>query len=103
MDSGASFHVTPHREWFTNYDAKRTRQVQLGNDYTCKIIGVGDVKPKFQHGSTFILKNVRHVSKLTKSLINSGQLDDTGYTCVFGDNSWKITKGSLVVARESSN
>ena len=23
MDSGASFHVTPHREWFTNYDAKR--------------------------------------------------------------------------------
>ena len=24
LDSGASFHVTPHREWFTNYDAKRT-------------------------------------------------------------------------------
>ena len=27
MDSGASFHVTPHREWFTNYDAKRTGRV----------------------------------------------------------------------------
>ena len=27
MDSRASFHVTPHREWFTNYDAKRTGQV----------------------------------------------------------------------------
>ena len=27
MDSGASFHVTPHREWFTNYDAKRIGQV----------------------------------------------------------------------------
>ena len=24
LDYGASFHVTPHREWFTNYDAKRT-------------------------------------------------------------------------------
>ena len=24
MDSRASFHVTPHREWFTSYDAKRT-------------------------------------------------------------------------------
>ena len=56
------------------------------------------MKLKFQHGSTFILKNVRHVPKLTKSLISSG-LDDAGYTCVFGDNSWKITKGSLVVAR----
>ena len=28
-----------------------------------------------------------------------GQLDDARYTCVYGDNSWKISKGSLVVAR----
>ena len=58
MDSGASFHVTPHCEWFTRYDAKRTGQVCLGNDHACEIKGVGDVKLKFQHGSTFILKNV---------------------------------------------
>ena len=61
------------------------------------------MKLKFQHGSTFILKNVRHVPKLIKSLINSRQLDDAGYTCVFGDNSCKITKGSLVVARGSKS
>ena len=58
MDSGASFHVTPHREWFTSYDAKRTGRVRLGNDHACEIKGVGDVKLKFQHGSTFVLKNV---------------------------------------------
>ena len=99
LDSGASFHVTPHREWFTTYDAKRTGRVRLGNDYACEIMGVGDVQLKFQHGSTFILKNVRHVPKLTKSLISCGQLDDEGYTTTFGDSSWKITKGKLVVAR----
>ena len=27
MDSGASFHVTQHIEWFTNFDAKRIGQV----------------------------------------------------------------------------
>ena len=48
LDSGASFHVTPHREWFTNYDAKRTGRVHLGNDYACEIMGVGDVQLKFQ-------------------------------------------------------
>ena len=48
---------------------------------------VGNAKLKFQHGSTLILKNGRRVPKLTKSLINSGQLDDAGYTCAFGDNS----------------
>ena len=58
MDSRASFHVTPHREWLTSYDAKRTGRVCLGNDHACEIKGVGDVKLKFQQASTFILKNV---------------------------------------------
>ena len=52
---------------------------------------------------TFILKNVRHVPQLTKSLISTVQLDDAGYTCVYGDNSWKISKGSLVVARDTKS
>ena len=36
---------------------------------------------------------------MTKSLISTGQLDDEGYTCIYGDNSWKISKGSLQVAK----
>ena len=32
LDSGASFHVTPHKEWFTTYDASRKDRVRLGND-----------------------------------------------------------------------
>ena len=32
-----------------------------------------------------------------------GQLDDGGYSCIFGDNAWKITKGSMVVARGSKS
>ena len=27
IDLGASFHVTPHREWFTSYDASRKGNV----------------------------------------------------------------------------
>ena len=72
MDSGASFHVTPHCEWFTCYDAKRTGRVRLGNDFACDIKGIGDIKLKFQSGATFVLKDVRHVPELTKSLISIG-------------------------------
>ena len=71
LDSGASFHVTPHKEWFNTYDASHKGGVCLGNDYACEIIGVGDVLLKFQHGSTFTLKNVRHVPRLTESLVNA--------------------------------
>ena len=47
LDSGASFHVTPHREWFSTYDAARKGRVRLGNDFSYDIIGVGDVQLKF--------------------------------------------------------
>ena len=68
LDSGVSFHVTPYKEQFTTYDASCKGQVCLGNDYACEIVGVSDVQLKFQHGSTFIFKKVRHVLKLIKSL-----------------------------------
>ena len=51
IDSGTSFHVTPHREWFVSYDASRKGCVRLGNDYACDIVGVGDVHLKFTNGS----------------------------------------------------
>ena len=38
-----SFHVTPHKEWFSTYDASCKGKVCLGNDYACDIFGVGDV------------------------------------------------------------
>ena len=47
----------------------------------------------------FVLKDVCHVPKLTKSLISARQLDDEGYTCIYGDKSWKISKGLLQVEK----
>ena len=63
------------------------------------MVGVGYVQLQFQNGSSFTLRNVRHVPKLTRNLISTGQLDEAGYACMFGDHSWKISKGSLVIAR----
>ena len=81
IDSGASLHVSPHKEWFTSYVATKDH-VRLGNEQTCEILGVGDVQLKFQNGSSFMLKNVRHVPAITKSLISTGLLDDAGYVTV---------------------
>ena len=65
LDLGASFHVTPHRDWFSLYDSGC---VHLGNNYACDIVGTSDIKFSFANGSSFFLKNV-HVPKLSKSLI----------------------------------
>jgi hypothetical protein len=39
VDSGASFHMTPHREWFYEYEKYDGGNVFLGDDSTTKIIG----------------------------------------------------------------
>jgi hypothetical protein len=39
VDSGASFHMTPHREWFCEYERYDGGNVFLGDDSTTRIIG----------------------------------------------------------------
>jgi hypothetical protein len=39
VDSGASFHMTPHREWFSKYERYDGGDFFLGDDSIAKIIG----------------------------------------------------------------
>ena len=99
LDSGASYHVTPHREWFLTYRQGHYGSVRLGDSFTCEITGFKNICCQFPNGSLFTLHNVCHVLALTKSLISTGQLDDIGYHTVFGSQSWKIMKGFMVIAK----
>ncbi|MCO5579570.1 hypothetical protein L7F22_033427 [Adiantum nelumboides] len=98
IDSGASFHVTPHREWFATYSPMHG-SVKLGDSHQLVILGIGDVNICMANGTQFMLKDVRHVPKLSKSLVSTGQLDDLGYTKVFKNGSWLIRKANLVILK----
>ena len=78
LDSDASFHVTPHIEWFTCYEAKSLEKVRFGDSHQCGVIDIGDTSMHFSDGSHLTIKNVRHVPQLTRSLVSVGQLDDNG-------------------------
>ena len=73
--------------------------VRMGNDGASKIIGMGDVSLETNTGCELLLKNMRHVSDMRLNLISVGKLDDEGYESYFGRQRWKLTKGSLVMAR----
>jgi len=51
VDSGASFHATPHRKHFLDYVQGDFGQVHLGDDKPCKIVGMGKVKIKQRNGN----------------------------------------------------
>ena len=99
LDLGASFHATPDRKHFHDYVQGYFGQVRLGDDKPCKIIGMGTVLIKQQNGNQWLLKEVRHVLDLRKNRISIGQLGGEGCVTTFTDKTWKITKGSLVIAK----
>jgi len=43
IDSGATLHVTPRKEFFTSYTSGDFGVLNMGNDGESKAIGVGDV------------------------------------------------------------
>ncbi|PKI51231.1 hypothetical protein CRG98_028379 [Punica granatum] len=72
----------------------------MGNGQSCKIVGIGDVCLKTELGCKLLLKKVRHVPEIRLNLILTGQLDDEGYSNEFSNGRWKLSKGSLIVARD---
>ena len=99
LDSGASFHTTPHQNILRNYVTGDYGVVYLADGEPLKIIGIGDVEIKLSNGSIWKLQQVRHVPELKKNLISVGQLDESGHSINFAGGMWKVSKGAMVLAR----
>ena len=78
VDSGASNHMTNHKEWFS-YLEKLEKQgvVETGDDTPRSIEHVGQV-PLSHVGKKGKLMNVLHVPTITKNLVSVGQIVDQG-------------------------
>ena len=74
LDSGAMHHICPRKYWFASYQTVNDGIVLLGDNHSCKIVGVGSVKIKMFDGVIRTLTDVRHVPELKKKLISLGVL-----------------------------
>ncbi|KAA0043826.1 putative gag-pol polyprotein [Cucumis melo var. makuwa] len=96
MDSGCTFHMTPHRDFLTNFQKVDGGKVLLGDNGTCDVKGTGSVQIATHDGMVRILTNVLYVPKLKRNLISLGELDRSGCTIKSENGVMKVTKGSLV-------
>ena len=71
----------------------------LGDDEPCKIVGKGKVRIKLNNRREWLLKDVNHIPDMKRNMISTGQLGDVGYLSTFGETWWKVTKGSMVIAK----
>lgn len=51
----------------------------MGNEISCKIVGMRDIYLDTDTECQLILKNARHVLDIRLNLISTGKLDDEGY------------------------
>jgi hypothetical protein len=99
IDSGASYHMNPHREWFSEYEKYDGGDVFLGDESTAKIMGHGRVKLLLKYGRIRTLPGVLHIQKLARSLISISKLDDAGVDTVLGKGTCKMVRGAMVLMR----
>ena len=98
-DSGASYHMTPHKEWFSEYEKYDGGDVYLGDDSTTKIMGCRRVKLLLNDGRIITLPGVLHIPKLARSLISVSKLGDVGVKTIFEKNTCKMVRGAMVLIR----
>jgi hypothetical protein len=83
IDSGASFHMTPHKEWFCKYERYDGGYVFLGDGSIAKIIGRGKFKLDLMNRRIITLHGVLHIPGLDKKLISIRKMDDAWVKTVF--------------------
>jgi hypothetical protein len=78
LDSGASSHMSPQRDWLHNMHPFQTREIRLGNDATVSAKAAGDMILRFPYrdGKTFklVISDVLYVPDLGLNLLSCSRL-----------------------------
>lgn len=109
MDSGASAHMTHHREFFWKFEETSKNDVALANKQELPIKGIGTIKiEKLIDGKWYesTITNVLYVPNLKRNLFSEGVLTKKGMKIIKEQDSAKVIDKKKIVAyaiRESNN
>lgn len=93
--------MTSHREWFTTFRSRNFGFVYIGDDKTCTITRMTQIKISMDDGGMWTLNEVRYITKLRKNLISLGTLQENGFSYRSeGDRgNMKVSKSALIMMR----
>nr|XP_048330713.1 uncharacterized protein LOC125422662 [Ziziphus jujuba var. spinosa] len=94
-ESGDLAIVSSNDESGESYKEYEGGHVLLGDDHSCKVVGIGNVQFKLYDGTTRTLNSVRNVPGLRRNLISLGMLDDAGYISKNKNGKMRISKSSF--------
>uniref|UniRef100_A0A1Y1NHZ0 Retrovirus-related Pol polyprotein from transposon TNT 1-94 n=1 Tax=Photinus pyralis TaxID=7054 RepID=A0A1Y1NHZ0_PHOPY len=101
MDSGASSHMTYHKDYFSSLEDSDIKSVTLGDNKSLKVSGKGTIKiRKLIHNKWYdaILTNVLYVPDLHKNLFSEGVITSKGMKIIKEDKFALVYQNEKVVA-----
>ena len=92
LDTGATFHMSPHRRLFVEY-RQMSETMYLGDGRTSSVDGIGSIRLRM---GDRVIQTIRcwHVPGIKRSLISLSTLDSQGYR-------YHARRGVLTVCRSS--
>ena len=90
LDSGATEHYTPIKEWLIDYKLVPNRTIIIANGTKVPIEGVGDI-PIIIGDKNVLIKDVYYIPSLKTTLISSKELTNKGWNILFKDNIAKLS------------
>lgn len=95
IDSGASFHMTGNKEYFSHLKEKDMQfHIELGDDGMYTTTAIGTISFEMNSGSSLHIRDVLYVPSLKKNLVSIATLEDKGYDVIF--NKGKVYLKHLV-------
>jgi len=101
LDTGATYHVCPNRDWFSSFEKLDGYFAVMSDDHPCNVKGIGTVRIKIFDGMVRELKKVRYMPQLKKNFISVGALETLSLVVSIRDGVLKMTKISMVVIKGS--
>ncbi|KAH9314961.1 hypothetical protein KI387_023588, partial [Taxus chinensis] len=93
FDFEALWHFTCQKDWYVNFNSRSSDSVTLEDGRSHAIEGIGDVCIMLNNNTRLLVKNVRYVPNMYKSLLSFSQLIDkpnisvnfSGKQCIVSD------------------
>ncbi|PBP15315.1 retrotransposon protein, putative, Ty1-copia subclass, partial [Diplocarpon rosae] len=82
LDSGATEHYSPNRDWLVNYKPISNKSIRIANGENMPILGIGDI-PIQANGLSLTIKGVNYIPGLATTLISSKELTNKNWSIQF--------------------